>query len=223
MFEVLIYKQCHITYFLQLAMTRLYFSLKMSHTTNVGHNSWILKSKWSLLKMFLLILCDYARVGGYIVILLKLQSINAGMGLANTVSIYRALMHYLSGSALSKSVFSPCLCPLWSSVVALACLLALPSGVCAEWTGCSWWPTALQTGCGAPGDTEDTFRKSKRIMLCSALWESLKVPSEWADLDRTSSLKFLKAATLSSTLSWLSGRSFKRSITWQGHTEKGQH
>lgn len=37
----------------------------------------------------------------------------------------------------------------------------------------------------------------------------------------TSSLKFLKAATLSSTLSWLSGRSFKRSITWKTHTERG--
>lgn len=35
----------------------------------------------------------------------------------------------------------------------------------------------------------------------------------------TSSLKFLKAATLSSTLSWLRGRSFKRSITW--HKQEG--
>lgn len=43
---------------------------------------------------------------------------------------------------------------------------------------------------------------------------------EWSDLDLTSSLKFLKAATLSSTLSWLRGRSFKRSITWQRNAER---
>lgn len=45
--------------------------------------------------------------------------------------------------------------------------------------------------------------------------------SERYNVSPTSSLKFLKAATLSSTLSWLSGRSFKRSITWKTQRERG--
>lgn len=118
----------------------------------------------------------------------------------------------------SKTDFSPCLCPPWSSVFALVCplLLAPPSGVCTGWTGCSWWRGVLQTGCVSPREV-NTFIKTLFLFIYFYRKEREKLLFRFFFL--TSSLKFLKAATLSSTLSWLRGRSFKRSITW--HKQEG--
>lgn len=118
----------------------------------------------------------------------------------------------------SKTDFSPCLCPPWSSVFALVCplLLAPPSGVCTGWTGCSWWRGVLQTGCVSPTEV-NTFKKP--FFLFIYFYRKEREKRLFRVFFLTSSLKFLKAATLSSTLSWLRGRSFKRSITW--HKQEG--
>lgn len=118
----------------------------------------------------------------------------------------------------SKTDFSPCLCPPWSSVFALVCplLLAPPSGVCTGWTGCSWWRGVLQTGCVSPREVNTFIKLSFYLFI---FYRKEREKRLFRVFFLTSSLKFLKAATLSSTLSWLRGRSFKRSITW--HKQEG--
>lgn len=104
-------------------------------------------------------------------------------------------------------MFSPRLCPPNSSVLVLVCPLAPPSGACTGWRGCSWWRAELQTGCGEPAlKQKETLKQTK--MAVRPGWKVVNVVP-------TSSLKFLKAATLSSTLSWLRGSSFNRSMIWQ--------
>lgn len=103
---------------------------------------------------------------------------HASILLERTFALHR-LLDYLSTDS-----FSPCLCPPCSSASVLGCPLAPPSGACAVWRGCSWWPAALQTGCVVPARCREFVRRCGVKAWPRGHVQALTSPRRWSSWKR---------------------------------------